>query len=127
MPTRANPTQVIETCGVVDVAALDVIRSKAGGGGEIWLQLNTTGSNPEVATVDVATIREADIRVDRIDVQVSPRVPGLEIQQPCVLLCEVASIIKCTDGTLIQCLQEGWSCSTNIPGDSVRGTVRSVG
>jgi hypothetical protein len=115
---------VIETYGVVDVAALGVITTKAGGGWDIWV--HTSGCKVEVADVDGATITEAEIRVDWNGVHVSPRVPELEIEQPSMLPWEVASFARLSGEALIECSQEGGLCGMDIPGNSVRGAVRTV-
>jgi hypothetical protein len=49
----------------------------------MWV--GASSAKPGVATVDVVTIREAEIQVDRDSVQVHPRVRAPETEQLCVM------------------------------------------
>jgi hypothetical protein len=51
----AAPAQEIATDGMVDIAAVDLMTAKAGGGGDMWVGAN--GTKAEVATSDAVAIR----------------------------------------------------------------------
>jgi hypothetical protein len=57
VPTRAAPAQAIAAHGVVDIAALDVMTTKASGGGDV--RVGASGAESKVAAVDEVTIGEA--------------------------------------------------------------------
>jgi hypothetical protein len=55
---------------VIDIAALDVMPTKASGGGDMWVSASSV--NAEVATSDVIALEASEIRVDGDGVQVTP-------------------------------------------------------
>jgi hypothetical protein len=75
---------------VVDITALDVTPLQASGGRDMWV--GASSAKAEMATVHEVAIGEAEIRVDRDGVQVSPRVPELETEHECVMCRRVASV-----------------------------------
>jgi hypothetical protein len=88
VPTRATASEAIAAHGVVAVAGLDVTTTKATGRGDV--RVGASFPEAEVATVDVAAIREAEIRGDRYGVQVNSSVPALETEQVHAMRCRVA-------------------------------------
>jgi hypothetical protein len=116
--TRAAPAQAIATHGVVDITALDVTPTKANGGRDMWVGASSTKT--QVATVDEVAIGEAEIRVDRDEVQVGGGVPALETEQACAMRRGVPSTEKFCGEVLIECVQKGGTRNPDLPGDSVR-------
>jgi hypothetical protein len=98
-PTRAAPLPIVPY-GVVYVAAQDVTAAKAVVGGDEWV--GASGANGEVAAVDEVTIRKAEIRFERVGVQVRTIVPALETEQSCVIQWAVAHMEECRSGSLIE-------------------------
>jgi hypothetical protein len=90
MSTRATCAQAVATHGVVDITALDVMPTKASGVRDMWVGASSTKT--DMATVDEVAIGEAEIRVDRDSVQVSPCVPALETEHACAIRWRVASV-----------------------------------
>jgi hypothetical protein len=102
MWTQAAPAQAIATHGVVHIAALDVTPTKTSGDRDMWV--GSSSAKAEMATIDEVAIGEAEVRVDRDGVQVSPRVPALETEQPCVMRLGVPSVEEFCGGALIKCV-----------------------
>jgi hypothetical protein len=118
MSTRAAAAEAIAAHGVVDVAALDVTTTKASGRGDVGV--GASRAKAEVATVDEVAVGEAEIRVDRDGVQVSPRVPALETEHACAMCRRVASVEEFCSGALIECVRKGGTRGPNLQGDGVR-------
>jgi hypothetical protein len=83
MSTQSAPAQAITTHGMFDIATLDVNITRTSVGGDVWV--GASSAKAEVATVDEVAVKEAETRVDRGGVQVSPRVPALETEQACAM------------------------------------------
>jgi hypothetical protein len=117
VPTRATAAQAIAAHGVVDVAALDVTTTKASGGGDV--RVGASCAKAEVATVDEVAVGEAEIRVDRDGVQVSPSVTALETEQTCAMRWGVAGLEEFCSRALCQRLQKSGARCPDLPGYSV--------
>jgi hypothetical protein len=93
---------VTATHGVVDVTAVDMTNTKAGGGRDTWVE--TSSVKVVVATVDEGAVREAETRVDRDGVRVSPCMPALETEQSSGMRWGVASVEELCSRALIECM-----------------------
>jgi hypothetical protein len=80
---RTASAQAIATHGVVNIAALDVPPKETSGGGDV--RVGASRPKAKVATVDEIAVGEAEIRVHRDRVQLSPSVPALEAEQACAM------------------------------------------
>jgi hypothetical protein len=108
---------VIAAHGVIDVTAVDMTNTKAGGGSDTWVE--TSGVKVVVATVGEGGVREAETRVDRDGVRVSPCMPALETEQSSAMRWRVASVEELCSRALIECVQEGGTRTPDLPGDNV--------
>jgi hypothetical protein len=83
----------------------------------MWVGASSTKA--EVATAQVA-VGEAEIRVDRDGVQVSPCVPALETEQACAMRRGVASVEELCSRALSGCVRKCGTCDPDLPADIVR-------
>jgi hypothetical protein len=115
--TLTRAAQAIATHGVVDITALDVTPTKANGGRDMWVGASSTKA-------EVATVEEAEIRVDQDEVQVGPPVPALETEQACAMRRGVPSTEKFCGEVLIECVQKG---GTRDPANPDTGRSEGAG
>jgi hypothetical protein len=117
VPTRAAPAEAIAAHGVVDVAALDVTKTKASGGGDV--RVGASCANAEVGTLHEGAVGETEIRGDWDGVQVSPSVTALESEQACAMRWGVAGLEEFCSRALSQRLRKGGTRCQHLVGDSV--------
>jgi hypothetical protein len=110
VPTQAAPAQAIATHGVVDVTP-----TKTSDGRD--MRVGTSNAKAGVATVDEVAVREAEIRVD--GVQVSPCVPVQETEQACAMRWGVAGVEELCGRVLSECMRKDGTRDSDPPGDSV--------
>jgi hypothetical protein len=81
----------------------------------MWVGASST--KVKVAIVDDNDVGEAEIRVDRDGVQVSPSVLALEAEHAWAMRWGVASVEAFCGRALIECVRKGGTRCPDLPGD----------
>jgi hypothetical protein len=83
----------------------------------MWV--DASSAEVEAATIAEVAVEEAEIRVDREVVQVSPCVRGLDTEQACVMRWGVARVEEFCGTALIECVRKRGTRDPNQLVDSV--------
>jgi hypothetical protein len=102
--------------GMAYVTTLDVISTKRGGDGNIWVRARS--ARAEAATDDEVAVEEAEIRVNQDVSRQALTCPQWRMSSQ-AMRWEAGSVEKLCSRALVECLRKDGTCDPSMPVDSV--------